>query len=325
MDEFRSIADLFRPLTFGAPEALNLMDDAAVIPPRPGFDLIVTKDAMVQGVHFLPGDAPDLVARKLLHVNLSDLAAKAAEPYAYFLAVAWPDTLDQAWRTAFADGLRQDQQTFGLKLLGGDTVSTPGPLTLSATMLGWAPSGGMVKRSGAEAGDVVMVSGTIGDGWLGLAAAKDDLQETSDAASAYLAQRYRLPEPRMELTPVLRRHATAAADVSDGLLADAGHIGEASGLGVEISLDRLPLSAAGATWLDDQPNRADALLQLAVGGDDYEIVCTVKPAAVGAAILEAKAVGAPLTPVGRMTAEVGVKALFQNQTLKISKTGWTHL
>ncbi len=324
MDEFQSIADLFRPLIFGAPEALNLMDDAAAIPSRPGFDLIVTKDAMVEGVHFLPDDPPELVARKLLRVNLSDLAAKGAEPYAYFLAVAWPGNWDDRRKAMFAAGLREDQTSFGLKLLGGDTVSTPGPLTLSVTMLGWVPSGGMVKRSGAGLDDVVLVSGTIGDGWLGLRAAQGNLGDLPKDALTFLADRYRLPQPRVTLREVLRRCATAAADVSDGFLADAGHIGEASRLGAEIDLDRLPVSRAAAAWLKLQADRASALAQLATGGDDYEIVCTVAPADVEGAIREARSAGFDLTAIGRAVAGTGVKAFYEGRPIEITKTGWTH-
>jgi thiamine-monophosphate kinase len=262
-DEFETIARLLRPLTRGAPEALGLLDDAAVLAGRPGFDLVITKDALVEGVHFLPGDPLDLVARKLLRVNLSDLAAKAAEPFGYLLAIAWPKGAD---REAFARGLAEDGEAFGLALLGGDTVATPGPLTASVTMLGWVPDGGMVKRSGARPGDLLAVSGVIGDGWLGLKAAKGEIED------AGLADRYRLPRPRLDLREALRG-AHAAADVSDGLLADAGHVALASGCGVHIDLERLPLSAPARRWLDSQADAEAALLALASGGDDYEIVC----------------------------------------------------
>ncbi|MDP9103658.1 MAG: thiamine-phosphate kinase, partial [Pseudomonadota bacterium] len=151
MDEFDSIARLFRPLAT-APEALGLMDDAAVLTSRLGFELVVTADAIVEGVHFLPDDPPELVARKLMRVNLSDLAAKAAEPYGYMLTVAWSPAWDEARRAAFARGLGEDQAAFGLKLFGGDTVATPGPMTASVTMFGWVPQGRMVRRSGAQVG-----------------------------------------------------------------------------------------------------------------------------------------------------------------------------
>jgi thiamine-monophosphate kinase len=324
VDEFQSIAELFRPLTGGAPEALDLMDDAAVIPARPGFDLVITKDAMVEGVHFLSDDPPGLIARKLIRVNLSDLAAKAAEPYAYFLAAAWPKAWDQSRRAAFAAGLGEDQAAFGLKLFGGDTVWTPGPLTLSVTMLGWVRAGGMVKRSGAGVGDVLLVSGAIGDGHLGLRAAQGDMAGVGEEACAYLIDRYRLPQPRVELRETLARYATAAADVSDGLLADAGHIGEASALGVEFDLERLPLSAAAAGWLKRESDRSSALARLATGGDDYEIVCTVKAHDVEAAVQSARQAGLALTPVGRMTEDMKVRTMVEGRPIATPSQGWTH-
>ena len=311
LDEFGQIARLFRPLTKGAPEALGLLDDAAAIPSRPGFDLIVTKDAMVEGVHFLAGEAPDLIARKLLRVNLSDLAAKGAEPYGYFLATAWTPGFGWPQRQAFAEGLRIDGETYGLTLLGGDTVATPGPLTLSLTMLGWTPSGAMIRRGGARVGDVLCVSGVIGDGWLGLLAARGELADPD----GYLAERYRLPSPRVELREALRKYASAAADVSDGLIADAGHIGEASGLAVRIQLDRLPLSAAARAWLEAQKDLAEALRALASGGDDYEVVCTARPD-------EAAALG--LTVIGSIADGTGIGVSVDGVEIAPGPGGWKH-
>jgi thiamine-monophosphate kinase len=310
-DEFGQIARLYRPLTRGAPEAFDLLDDAAAIPSRPGQDLIVTKDAMVEGVHFLSGEAPGLIARKLLRVNLSDLAAKGAEPYGYFLAVAWPSSFDWPAREAFAEGLRADGEAYGLTLLGGDTVSTPGPLMASLTLLGWTPGGGMVRRGGARAGDLVMVSGTIGDGWLGLKAARGEL----DDPGGYLADRYRLPQPRVDLREALRAHASAAADVSDGLIADAGHIGEASGLKVRLDLDRLPLSEPARRWLDGQPDGVQALLALASGGDDYEIVCTA-PASAGVSL--------GLSVIGEIVDGSGVEVRVDGVKFDSGPGGWRH-
>ena len=312
LDEFGQIARLFRSLTKGAPEALGLLDDAAAIRSRAGFDLIVTKDAMVEGVHFLPGEAPDLIARKLLRVNLSDLAAKGAEPYGYFLATAWTPSFGWPERQAFAEGLRIDGETYGLTLLGGDTVATPGPLTLSLTMLGWTPSGAMIRRGGARAGDLLCVSGVIGDGWLGLMAARGELADPD----GYLTGRYRLPSPRVELRAALRKYASAAADVSDGLIADAGHIGEASGLAVHIDLDRLPLSAAARAWLEAREDRAEALRALASGGDDYEVVCTVRPEA-------ATALG--LTVIGSMSDGTRIRVTVDGREISPGPGGWKHV
>lgn len=311
LDEFAQIARLYRPLTRGAPEALNLLDDAAVIPQRPGFDLVVTKDAMVEGVHFPEGEAADLVARKLLRVNLSDLAAMGAEAYGYFLATAWPEAAGPAERAAFAEGLRIDGEAFDLRLLGGDTVSTRGPRVFSLTLLGWTPAGRAVLRSGARPGDLVMVSGPIGDGWLGLQAV---LGEVADPHGD-LKRAYRLPDPRLDLVGALREAASAAADVSDGLIADAGHIAAASGVALRLDLERVPLSEAGRSWLAAQPDRDRGLVQLATGGDDYELVLTAAPD---------RAVRLGLPVIGVVEAGAGVHAQVEGRPVETGQGGWRH-
>jgi len=323
-DEFDWIDQDLKPLAEGAPEALGLLDDAAVIPGRPGFDLVVTKDALVAGVHFLPDDPMDLVARKLLRVNLSDLAAKGAEPYGYFLAVAWPKGASRDDRRAFAGGLKQDQAAFGLRLMGGDTVTTPGPLTASATLLGWVPAGAAVKRSGARAGDRILVSGAIGDGGLGLRAAQDNLSALASADRAWLADRYRLPQPRTSLAGLLRMNAHASADVSDGLIADAGHIALASAVGMALDLDRAPLSDAARRWLAVQPDRTAALVDLATAGDDYEIVCTTDHGRVPAMQAQARAAGVALTEIGTVVEGGGVSVLCDGAEIAIERSGYRH-
>jgi thiamine-monophosphate kinase len=317
VDEFDFIARLMKPLTRGAPEALGLLDDAALIAPRPGFELVVTTDMIVEGVHFLPSDPLDLVARKLLRVNLSDLAAKAAEPWGWFLSVSWPKRCGWAEREAFASGLAEDQDAFGLKLLGGDTTSTPGPLTASATLLGWAANGQARLRGGAKAGDVVLVSGVVGDGWLGLRAALGEC----DAPGAL--QRYRLPEPRLNLRGALAA-AHASADVSDGLLADAGRIAIASGLGVEIDLERLPLSQEGLRHVEGALDRPEALVELASGGDDYELVCTASPERAEHVIAAAAEAGVRMTVVGRMVEGQGVRAIHEGRDINPPRLGYRH-
>lgn len=319
-DEFEQIARLFRPLTRGAPAALDLLDDAAVLPRRPGHDLVVTKDAIVEGVHFLPDDPPQLVARKLLRVNLSDLAAKGAEPFGYFLAVGWPKTFDAAARAAFAEGLRADGEAFDLSLLGGDTVSTAGPWFASLTALGWVPAGRMVRRGGARPGDVVLVSGQIGDGWLGLQAARGEIADPDGS----LAARYRTPEPRLALREALLAHATAACDVSDGLIADAGHIAKASGVSIEIDLERVPLSLAGQAWLDAQPDERAARVSLASGGDDYEVVCTCAAGAEMAIVALAAEIEVPLSRVGRVGEGTGVRATYRDREVEVGAGGFQH-
>jgi thiamine-monophosphate kinase len=318
--EFDWIEQLLRPLTRGAPGALGLLDDAAFLRPAAGQDLVLTKDAMVAGVHFLPGDPLDGVARKLLAVNLSDLAAKGASPVGYLLSTAWPRSATWSDKQLFARGLAQAGQDWNLDLLGGDTVSTPGPLTLTATLLGIVPTGRMVLRSGARPRDLLLVSGAIGDGWLGLKAARGEIADPDGS----LSLRYRRPAPRLALGPVLRAFAGAAADVSDGLLADAGRLAIASGCAVEVDLDLVPLSAGGGRWLLEQPGADLGRLALATGGDDYEVVCAVRPDQVLAIQDEARAAGLALTVIGRFAQGTGVTALASGRPMPLDRLGWDH-
>jgi thiamine-monophosphate kinase len=282
---------------------------------------VITNDAIVEGVHFLSADPPAEVARKLLRVNLSDLAAKGAEPYGYFLAIAWPRGFGEAERAAFAAGLAEDQAQFGIKLLGGDTVSTPGPLTASVTMIGWAPSGAMVRRDGARPGQVLMVTGTIGDAGLGLKAAQGFLE---GEGAEMLAARYRTPEPRLGLHDALRAHASACIDISDGLIADAIHIEEAGKVALQIDLERLPLSPAAQSWLALQPYPSGALVELATSGDDYELLLTADVSAALPLAMAAAAAGVALTPIGRIHEGEGTAILHHGRPVLVQKTGWRH-
>lgn len=297
-DEFSQIAELFRPLTRGAPEALGLLDDAAVIPSRPGWDLVVTKDAMVCGVHFRPDEDPEQIAQRLMRANLSDLAAKAAEPFGYFLMTAWSEDFGWEKRQAFARGLARDGALFNVSLLGGDTVSTPGPLTVSMTAMGWVPAGQMVRRDSAQVGDLVVVSGPIGDGWLDWG----------------LGQKSHIPVPRLDLREKLRSFATSSADISDGLIADAGHLARASGHGMRLDLARMPLSPEGLAWAEAQPDAALARLRLATAGDDYQLVCTVRPD---------DAIKLGLTHIGEVTEE-GLEVAVDGRRVEAGSGGWTH-
>jgi thiamine-monophosphate kinase len=276
---------------------------------------------MVEGVHFLAGEQPDIVARRLLRTSLSDLAAKAARPFGYMLTTAWPADRPMTWRERFIEGLAADGDEFGLALLGGDTVATPGPLTVSATVLGWAPAGGAILRSNACAGDALIVCGVIGDGWLGLKAARGEIADPGGRLAAH----YRLPRPLLGLREVLAARAHAAADVSDGLLADAGHIARASGLGVRIDLETLPLSLGGAAWLNAQADERAARLGLATGGDDYAIVCAVAREEEADFRHEAASAGVPAALVGFILAETGLVVRLRGEPVRPpSRTGWRH-
>ena len=320
--EFETIRKLFAPLAH-PDHAWGLRDDVAVMPTRPGFDLVLTKDAIVEGVHFLPEDPLDTVAQKLLRVNLSDLAAKGCEPFGYLLACHWSPRCGWPERQAFAAGLAADQNEFGIHLLGGDTVLTPGPASFSATMLGWAPKSGSVTRGGAKPGHGIYVTGTIGDGYLGLKAAQGHLKLEEERLDA-LAEHYRRPVPRLAYGQAVQGHATAIMDVSDGLIADLAHIADASGVAATVQLELLPRSAAAMAWFEARIDPEAALEQLATGGDDYELLFTAHPADEGVLKREADRLLLRLTRVGTVSEGRGVTATHLGQPVEIRKSGWTH-
>jgi thiamine-monophosphate kinase len=320
--EFETIRRLFAPLAH--PEwGRGLKDDVAVVPSKAGHDLVLTKDAIIEGVHFLPTDPLDTVARKLLRVNLSDLAAKGAEPFGYLLACHWSERCGWPERMTFVDGLRADQKTFGVALLGGDTVVTPGPASFSMTLLGWTPKGRTVGRAGARVGDLVFVTGAIGDGWLGLQAAQDKLALEPDRIAALIGQ-YRTPTPRVEFIGPIREFASASIDISDGLVADLGHLADASGIRIEIDLELAPRSAAGQAWYDGRVDEQAALEKLVTGGDDYEIAFTARAVDEAALRREADRRHLRLTRIGRVVAGQGIVARFAGQPILIDQPGFTH-
>jgi thiamine-monophosphate kinase len=282
--------------------------------------MVISTDAMVEGVHFLIDENPTLIAKRLLRTSLSDLAAKAARPFGYFLTTAWPPSRNWAYRQAFARGLAEDGDEFGLSLLGGDTVATEGPLTVSATVLGWSPSGATIPRSGARDGDIAIVCGVIGDGWLGLQAARGEIADPGGR----LAMHYRAPKPLLHLREALTTHARAAADVSDGLLADALHVAEASGLGLALALESLPLSLGAADWCANQGSELRARLDLAKGGDDYAIICAVPPASEAAFRQAVAALGTPAAAVGLFESAPGIRVTLRGGPVRTAELGWRH-
>jgi thiamine-monophosphate kinase len=297
------IARYFAPLA--APEGLGLRDDAALLAPAPGTDLVLTKDALVAGMHFFADDPPGAIARKAMRVNLSDLAAKGATPLGFLLALALPGDWTAEWLAAFAAGLGEDVATYGCPLFGGDTVRTLGPLMVSITMLGAVPNGRFVRRTGVGPDDLLYVSGTIGDAALGLklrlAAESGNEAPWRPAAhnSEFLCDRYLLPQPRGELVAALSLWASAGMDVSDGLIGDLSKMLRVSGATARIDLSRLPLSPAAREAIAAAP----ALLEtVATGGDDYEILAAVAP--LNAARFEAAAAraGVPVTRIGEAAA-----------------------
>ncbi len=301
--EDRLIARYFRPLATD-PGALGLLDDAATITPPPGSDVVLKTDAIVAGVHFFPDDPPEMLAKKALRVNLSDLAAKGAKPAGFLLSLVLPATVGGDWLEAFARGLGEDAKAYHCPLMGGDTDRTPGPLTIAIAAFGIVPCGTMVRRRGARPGDLVVVTGTIGDAALGLLVRRDPDSATrwqlGLAQRDHLLERYLLPRPRNAIAEALRQHASAAMDVSDGLVGDFGKLCAVSGVGADIEVARVPLSEAARKAVASDPSLIETAL---TGGDDYEVVATVPPGARDALMAAAAAAGVALTEIGSVRAE----------------------
>ncbi len=285
-----------------------------MLTPPVGRELVLSADAMVEGVHFLPDDPPETIGRKLLRVNLSDIAAKGATPLGYLMTVSLRRDTPDAWLAGFAAGLTLDQAEFGCFLLGGDSTATPGPISLSLTILGHVAPGMAPSRAGARSGDGIWVTGTIGDGALGLAVGQGRLAD----ASGFLLDRYRLPRPRLGLPTGAFAHA--AMDVSDGLVQDLGHICRASGVGARLEGPLVPLSAqarqAGAEWF------ATCLS----GGDDYELLFAVAPDQEQELIAAAASRAIQVSRIGDFVAGIAeVTVIGQDgQPLPIGRGGYSH-
>jgi thiamine-monophosphate kinase len=303
--EDRLIAEYFRPLA-KHPGAFALMDDAAVITPPAGCDIVLKTDGIIGGVHFFPDDPPDLVGKKALRVNLSDLAAKAARPLGFLLTLALPEEVADAWLAPFARGLGDDAEFFGCPLFGGDTDRTPGPITISVAMFGAVPHGKMLRRAGAQPGDRVVVTGTIGDAALGVALRRDPRLTGRWGLSAeqgnMLQGRYLLPQPRTNVAEIFGRYTSAAMDISDGLAGDLAKLCQASGVAAEVHAARVPLSQAAGTALERDPSLIEAVL---TGGDDYEILAAVPANKLEALRSEAAGKGVAVTEIGMIQAGDG--------------------
>jgi thiamine-monophosphate kinase len=321
LGEFALIETLFSPLAAAAPGAAALKDDAALLSVPAGAELVATVDTLVESVHFRRIDPPDLIARKGLRVNLSDLAAKGARPENYLLALSLASWIDDEWLRRFADGLAADQKEFGITLVGGDTTATPGPLTFSITAFGSVPAGRILRRAGAAPGDCVFVSGTIGDAGAGLEML-EAVPPTDLGQPAGLAGRYLLPQPRAALGSELIGLASASLDVSDGLIADLGHIAAASGVHIEVEAARIPLSAAlQSLW----GTGMHAIVRAATAGDDYEIAFTAPPSVRAEIGAVAARTGIPVTEIGRVLAGQGVTLHDSSgRPMALARPGYSH-
>ena len=318
------IARYFRPLAT-APGAFGLADDAAIVTPPPGCDLVLTTDGVIAGVHFFPDDPPGDIARKALRMNLSDLAAKGATPIGFLLSVALPSAIEEAWIAAFVTGLGEDVTLYGCPLLGGDTDRTPGPIAVSITAFGSVPHGAMVRRATAKAGNIILVTGTIGDSALGVLLRRDEglakQWHLTEAMTAHLKARYLLPQPRNALATTVLQHASAAMDVSDGLAGDLAKLCRASGVAAEIDVARVPLSDAARAAVATEPARMETVL---TGGDDYEIVLTLSSDKLAAFQTAAREAGVAVTEIGHVVAGQGTRFNRDGKALIFARSSYSH-
>ena len=321
------IAAFWAPLAEGFPGAFGLKDDCAAISLPPGFDLVVTTDAVVAGVHVLPDENPGAIGWKALAVNVSDLVAKGASPLAYLMSFGLPEMPERNWLAEFAQGLARAQAAFGCRLIGGDTDRVPGPLSVSITALGTIPRGRFVQRATAQAGDLVYVSGTIGDAALGLALRRDPSLaarwKLGAAGAAQLESRFSMPVPPVALAGVIRAYARAAIDISDGLVKDFDRLCRTSHVGGRLDAARVPLSAPAGAVVADKCVALEALL---TGGEDYEVLAIVAPERAADFEHAAAASGHPVTRIGViLDASDGIGVIgTDGRSMTFTATGWDH-
>jgi thiamine-monophosphate kinase len=322
LSEFDIVKNYFAPLTVTEKGAFNLTDDAAVMDIPNGRGLVVTTDTLVEGVHFLTEDLPENIAAKLLRVSLSDLAAMGSTPAFYNLSIATKASTPSDWFKAFAAGLLADQKQFGITLIGGDTVATSGPITLSITAMGLVEKGRVIRRNGARLGDDIWVSGSIGDAALGLLVATGKLRSISEKNRKYLMSRYRKPVPQTLLGPKLTNYINSAIDISDGLIADLKHICEASNLGASVQIADVPLSNPAKIVLAEEPGYIDLILS---GGDDFELLFTADKSFRTIEKSLTKDLNVSLTRIGMIVRGRSVEIFDVNgDEYSISKIGYTH-
>jgi thiamine-monophosphate kinase len=322
MHEFEWIARYFAPLTRGRAEALGLQDDAALLSIPHDQQLVVTTDTINESIHFFAGIPPQYIAHKALATNLSDIAAKGATPYAYSLALSLAPSVNEAWIADFCAGLAAQQDAAYIFLLGGDTTRSSGPLSVTITAFGLVPDGIMLKRSGAQIGDAIWVTGSIGDAYGGLQLCLHPDIPIADEHRSYLMQRYHLPTPRIELGQAIRALATSCLDISDGLLQDAGHIASASHVALSIESEAIPLSDAALELMQQ-----DILfMDLITGGDDYELLFTAPADASAQLMAIANQTGIPITRIGSVQPGSGVTLVDKaGMPIPFTKGGWQHI
>ncbi len=322
MDEFGFIAKYLSGLA--GREALDLKDDAAVWTPPKGLDAVISMDTQIEAVHFPDGKFDGQTAEKLIRVNVSDLVAKGADPVGYFLSLALSEQIGEDDLAGFCQGLARAQATYGLKLWGGDTTRGVGKNVLTITMIGTVPAGKTVLRSGAKPGDLVCVTGNVGDSYLGLKTILNQI-DIRDTQSEYWVQAYHLPDPPFALRAAIRKYASAAVDISDGLFADAGHLAGVSGVSMDIFLTTIPLSTASTRWVLGAANHQKARLDLATGGDDYQVLMCAPERRISGLKRRANKASIALTIIGKVTDGAGVRCMdSQGNEIPVDTPGYKH-
>ena len=315
--EFEIIRQYFTSKEYRTDVALGIGDDAAILNVPNGHQLVQSVDTLVAGVHFPTETSPQDIAYKSLAVNLSDMAAMGAEPAWFTLAITLPDD-NEEWLKAFSEGLSSLAIKHNVQLVGGDT--TRGPLCISITINGFVPDGKALTRGAAQAMDKIYVSGTIGDAALALAAWQGQCLLHDDTAS-YLNEKLNRPTPQVELGLLLREYASSCIDVSDGLIADLGHIVEQSDLGAKINFENIPLSKEFVSNLTDE----ELIIPLVLcGGDDYELCFTIptsKQPNFEKVILEKNI---KVTCIGEIESDKGVRCTLNGNKIEVQGSGYNH-
>lgn len=322
VNEFGLIERFFRPLAVNNPGSASLQDDCATLSVKNGYQAIYSMDTMVEGVHFFKDDPADLIAKKLLRVNLSDLAASGGDPLGYLLALCLPHGFPLKWLESFAAGLQEDQRKFNVSLLGGDTTSSNGPITLSITAIGEIPKDRVIRRAGAMIGDDIFVSGCIGDAAIALKLFGEIGKANTLKHYPSLYDRYTLPEPRIGLGKLLAGTATACIDVSDGLYADLNHICLASKVGAKIEMGAIPLSKCVKEIIEKNKYYWESVYG---GGDDYELLFTANKDQRNVIDNFASILNIAISKVGCIELGKGISILDQfGDVVPVKSFGWQH-
>lgn len=318
MDEFSLINKYLAPLSKEAGGSFHLTNDAAVFLVRKGYEAVITKDAITEGVHFLSDTSPSDIIKKLIRVNISDIAAMGALPKYYLIAAILPDSITESWFKETAEALAKEQKEFGISLIGGDTVSHKGKISLSMTMIGEIKKGKALKRTTARKGDFIYVSGTIGDASLGLAVLQNRLPDISEKSKKLLIGRYKIPQPRIVLGQEIVRFASAAIDVSDGMIADFNHMKK----GAVIEAAKIPLSDAAKEVLKKSPELFKTVM---TGGDDYELLFTAHPGNERKIASLSKRLKTPITRIGVITGGTKITVIdSNNKEISFKNKGFRH-